>query len=130
VVAESEVDDRAAEDGDGVGEEQREVGVVDEHGHEGEVSGEGDEAVGSVEAEELLERGEMVATISPGVVEVPEEVVEQGELDGGGGGAEVVMGEEVIEDGERGELHDHAEGADEVEFEPTEERVHGRGSSR
>jgi hypothetical protein len=103
---------------------------MDEDGHESKVSAEGDEAVGGVEAEELLERSEVVATISPGVVEVPEEVMEQGELDGGGGGAKVVMGEEVIEDGERGELHDHAEGADEVEFEPTEEWVHGRGSSR
>src|SRR5665213_2631996 len=127
-VAKGEVDDGAAEDGDDVRDEHRQVCGVDKEAHEGEVSDERDHAVGGVEAEELREDWAVVAAVAPGVVDVPDEVVQDGELDRCGGGDEVVAGGEVVEEGEGGELQHHAHRSDEAELEPAEERAHGSGS--
>jgi hypothetical protein len=99
---------------------------VDEEAHEDEVSGEREQAVGEVEAEELGEaRGDAVG---PGVAGVPGEVVEEGELDGGGGGEEVMVREGAVEEGEREELHGDAEQTDEIEAEVAVGELHARGS--
>ena len=103
---------------------------MDQQSHQGEVAEHGDEAVGEVEAHELVECGGGVAAVAPCVVEVPGEVVQERELDGRGRGVEVVAGEPAVEEGERGELDGHAHRAYEVELCPAEEGVHASGSSR
>jgi hypothetical protein len=63
-------------------------------------------------------------------VEVADKVVQKREFDGRGGGKEIMACEAAVEEGERGELHNHTDGTDEIEFSPADERVHGSGSSR
>src|SRR6185312_6313934 len=79
VVAEREVGDRAAEDGNPVGDKHRPLCGLDEETHEGEVSEQRDQAVGEMEAEQLRGKGGVVAAVAPGVVNVPDEVVQHGE---------------------------------------------------
>jgi hypothetical protein len=101
-----------------------------EDSHECEIPKEGDCAVGEMEAEELGEERGVVATVAPGVVEVPSEVVYYGELDDDGGVVEVVAWSPSIQEEEGGELDADAHQSDEIELEPAGELVHDRGSSR
>jgi len=127
-VSQTEVEDGAAEDGDDVGDEQGKVRGADQQSHEGEIAEHGDQAVGEMKAEELGEQFGAVAAVAPGVVEVSDKVVQEGKLEGRGGGKQIMARGAAVEESERGELDSHADGSDEIELDPANERAHGNGS--
>ena len=98
--------------------------------HQRQVSEHGDETVGEMKPQELPESRRAVTTVPPRVVQMPHEVVQEGELDGGGRGEEIVARHPTIEERERGQLHNHSHGADQIELSPAEEGVHASGSAR
>jgi hypothetical protein len=127
-MAEAEVEDGAAEDGDEVGDEQGKVRGADQQSHEGEIAEHGDQTVGEMKAQELGEQGGAAAAVAPGVVEVSDKVVQQGEFEGRGGGKQIMAHEAAVEESKRGELDGHADGSDEIELDPANESAHGNGS--
>jgi hypothetical protein len=84
VVSQAKVGYGAANNGHEVGDQQRQMRLMDEQPHQGQVAQHRNQAVGEMEAHELAEPCGSVALAGPGVVHVPKKVVKQGEFDGRG----------------------------------------------
>lgn len=80
VVREQEVREAADCDGEGVCEQDGQVGGVNEEVHERDVAAERDDAVREMEAEKAFECVGATGGLGPGVVLMPGEVVQDGEL--------------------------------------------------
>ena len=84
IVSQAEVHYRAAKYCDAIRDKQRQMDLMDEQAHQGEVSQHGNQAVGEMEPHELAESRGVVAAVAPRVVQMPHEVVHERELDGRG----------------------------------------------